>query len=327
MTDISILVAVYNSEEYLNRCIDSLLAQTLRNIQIICIDDGSTDNSLEILRDYARKDTRLEIIALGHNTGQAHARNEGLKRANGKYITFVDSDDWLSEDALEKGFGVLESYKDTDCVLFNVEMFYPQTGQMKPYHMQKFDRIDGKKAFEESLDWKIHGLYIIAANIHKRHPYDESCRAYSDDNTTRIHYLESRKVACCDGTYYYYQNPGSVTHRISARRFDHIRANESMKQQLQDIGIDEKTLDIYENVRWKVLVDTYMFYFKNRKKLTLQERRQGMAEMKRIWKGMEIERLEKRLKGKFGFRPLRCSWTIFRIQEEIYFSLKSLLGR
>ena len=79
MNKVAVLVAVYNSSRYLNQCIDSLLSQTLTDIQIIAIDDCSTDDSLSILQDYADKDGRVQVISLPLNSGQAHARNVGLK--------------------------------------------------------------------------------------------------------------------------------------------------------------------------------------------------------------------------------------------------------
>lgn len=96
MPKISILVAVYNTAAYLPQCLDSLLSQTLKDIEVLCVDDASTDKSLEILHQYAEKDERVKVFALKENRGQAHARNVGLSHATGDYIGFVDSDDWLS---------------------------------------------------------------------------------------------------------------------------------------------------------------------------------------------------------------------------------------
>ena len=93
MPKISVLVAVYNTAEYLPHCLDSLLNQTLKDVEVVCIDDASTDDSLDILHQYAARDTRLRVIALDENRGQAHARNIGLSCATGDYIGFVDSDD------------------------------------------------------------------------------------------------------------------------------------------------------------------------------------------------------------------------------------------
>lgn len=98
---VSIIVPVYNVEEYLVKCLDSLINQTLREIEIICINDGSTDNSLEILQAYAQKDNRI-IVVDKENEGQGIARNLGISIARGEYIGFVDPDDWASLEMYEK---------------------------------------------------------------------------------------------------------------------------------------------------------------------------------------------------------------------------------
>lgn len=92
--EISIIVPIYNMEKYLNRCLDSILAQTINNIEVITVNDGSTDKSLEILQLYAAKDNRIKIINQS-NSGVSAARNNGLQNAQGKYIGFVDPDDWV----------------------------------------------------------------------------------------------------------------------------------------------------------------------------------------------------------------------------------------
>ena len=100
MAKVSVVVPVYNSELYLKQCIDSLLDQTLKDIEIICVNDGSTDESFNILSDYANKDNRI-IVVNQKNTGLSGARNAGMKIATGDYLTFVDSDDWIDLDMLE----------------------------------------------------------------------------------------------------------------------------------------------------------------------------------------------------------------------------------
>ncbi len=102
MPKISVIVPVYNVAPYLARCLDSLRNQTLQDIEIICIDDKSTDISLEILREYARKDTRIHVIAKKKNSGVSAARNAGIDAAHGEYIGFVDSDDFIDKDFYEK---------------------------------------------------------------------------------------------------------------------------------------------------------------------------------------------------------------------------------
>lgn len=97
----SIIVPVYNSSQYLNRCIDSILNQTYHDFELILVDDGSTDDSGNICDIYAQKDKRIRVFHQS-NGGVSSARNKGIKEACGKYIAFVDSDDYLSQDKLEK---------------------------------------------------------------------------------------------------------------------------------------------------------------------------------------------------------------------------------
>lgn len=101
MPKVSIIVPVYNVEKYLPKCLDSLISQTFQDIEIICVNDGSTDNSLEILNSYAEKDSRIKIVNK-QNGGLFSARHEGMKYIDGEYLIFVDSDDWVSENLVEK---------------------------------------------------------------------------------------------------------------------------------------------------------------------------------------------------------------------------------
>ena len=101
MPKVSVIIPVYNVEKYLRECLDSVINQTLRDIEIICINDGSTDNSLEILKKYAQKDNRIVLINK-ENEGAGEARNKGLEKAQGDFVIFFDSDDYMATDCLEK---------------------------------------------------------------------------------------------------------------------------------------------------------------------------------------------------------------------------------
>ena len=322
MSKISVLVAVYNAAPFLPACLDSLIGQSHCDIQVICIDDASTDDSLNILNDYAMRDNRIEVIHLEKNGGQAHARNCGLQRVNGDIVCMLDADDWLSVDALEQLVAAFD--EQTDCVLFDVVFEYADHKQ--PYSMPPFDGLTGKEAFQLSLAWKIHGLYGIRTAIHKQHPYDETCRSYSDDNTTRIHYLHSRQVCRCSGVYHYRQHESSVTHHIGVHRFDYLQANESMRHQMLALQVDDTLLAEYENHRWLNLVDVYMFYYVHGHELTKAECEYGLQELRRIWAIIDRPSLNKETITKFGYRPCR-SWLLFRLQEWLYFTLRGLLGK
>lgn len=115
MYKISVIIPIFNSEIYLKKCLDSVLNQTLNEIEIILIDDGSTDSSLQIIKQYAKKYTNIKYKTK-INEGQAIARNLGIKMASGEFITFVDSDDYIELNMLEKLYNIAK-LENSDIVL------------------------------------------------------------------------------------------------------------------------------------------------------------------------------------------------------------------
>lgn len=114
---ISIIVPVYNVEKYLPQCLDSLVGQTLKEIEIICVNDGSKDASLEVLRKCASGDSRIIVLDQA-NAGVSVARNNALKLVKGEYYMFVDSDDWLDAESCEIAYNVAKR-EDADCLMFS----------------------------------------------------------------------------------------------------------------------------------------------------------------------------------------------------------------
>lgn len=131
MVKVSVIIPIYNVENYLRDCLDSVLAQTLKEIEIICVNDKSPDKSLEILEEYAGRDTRIIIINNERNMGLSGARNEGMKVAVGKYMYFLDSDDKIADNALERMFEVAEA-KGAELVFFDSVMFYENPDEDAP---------------------------------------------------------------------------------------------------------------------------------------------------------------------------------------------------
>ncbi len=348
MPKVSLLVAVYNAADTLPRCLDSLLAQTLTDIQIVCIDDASTDDSPAILARYAASDSRIHVLRLPENGGQAHARNCGLPLAEGAFIGMVDADDWLAPDALQLAWEVISEYPQTDAVLFDLIRVWPD-GREEDYWstsqqaykstssltdgIQCIDSLtcglvdspkwSGFEAMRLSLRWKIHGLYLVRADIHRAYPYDETARLYSDDNTTRLHYLHSREVRPSAGRYYYYQNPHSTTQRVSLLYFENLRAQLHMSQMLHDEGIPADVIADYEQFRWLGLVDACYYFALHRSAFTPAERRTARNAIANAYatfpRGFNSPR-------KFGYCQCR-NFRSFWLQEKLYFALRRLAGR
>ena len=123
MPKISIILPIYNVEQYLRQCLDSIVQQTLKDIEIICVDDCSTDDSLKILEEYEAKDNRFIIIKQKKNQGQGVARNIGIEHANGEYIGFVDPDDWIDATMYEKMYANAKG-QDTDITICDFIRFF-----------------------------------------------------------------------------------------------------------------------------------------------------------------------------------------------------------
>ena len=119
---VSIIIPIYNTDKYLRQCLDSVINQTFKDIEIIIVNDGSTDNSVNIIKEYQQKDSRIVFVDFSKHKGVSDAKNEGIKIAKGKYITFVDSDDWISKDYINILYDNITKY-DCDIVVTNMFFF------------------------------------------------------------------------------------------------------------------------------------------------------------------------------------------------------------
>ena len=152
MIKVSVIVPVYNVEDYLIECLTSIINQTLKEIEIICIDDCGTDNSINILKEYAKKDDRIKIISHKENKGLGPARNTGIKESKGEYISFIDSDDYISKDYLENLYNTIIKY-DTDIVsTINIKRVVGEAISLYSININKylsiFQKIFKKNHFE-----------------------------------------------------------------------------------------------------------------------------------------------------------------------------------
>jgi len=163
MPKVSVIIPVYNVEKYLRECLDSILSQTFKDFEVICVDDGSTDASVDILREYADNDDRF-IILKQANQGAAVARNYGMSIAKGKYLLFLDSDDVFSEMLLEKSVAKAEFF-DADITIFKA-MSFDTTSKIKAVMkdgITKF-RLGQQKTFSHNdVSDKIFNSFLIPA--------------------------------------------------------------------------------------------------------------------------------------------------------------------
>lgn len=323
---VSVLVAVHNSVQWLPRCFASLASQTYDNIEVVCVDDASTDNSLQVLCEYAAKYAFLKVASLPRNSGPAVARNEAFRLSTGDYIMMLDSDDWLSPDAIEKAVAVLDSYDDTASVLFKMVYHDAETGGESPFASKcTQDVLDGRDAMRMALDWDIHGLYLARRHLYEKYPFDTAAFLYSDDNTARRHYLHSGKVRFCDGIYYYFQRPSSMMHNPGVHYADWMEATASLKLMLVEEGESDKYINNIEARLWQNIVAVCGYYWRYGKELSSAERASLLGRIESHHAAIELRRLPLALKCKFGFIPFKRFFGLFMLQERIYFYLRKLV--
>ena len=126
---VSVIIPAYNIEDYIGRCLESIIKQTLKDIEIIVVNDGSNDNTLAIINVFARKDNRIKIVDK-KNKGSIEARKSGFKVANGEFILFIDGDDWIENDCLEILYDNVKK-NNSDIVLYNA--FYSYDDRKEPF--------------------------------------------------------------------------------------------------------------------------------------------------------------------------------------------------
>lgn len=218
---ISVIIPVYNTAEYLPRCLDSILKNTYRNIEVICINDGSTDNSASILTEYAGKDARVMVISQ-QNAGVSSARNVGMDQASGNYIAFVDSDDWVHPQYFEILVCLAVKY-DADCVF---------CGARATDHMlEEF----GREYAGESVKVVATNMQGVMANhfwrtriwgrIYKkdlvdkpRFPIGISMAEDTVFNLSTLCFKKQINIAAVETKlYFYFQRPESAVHTLSAK--------------------------------------------------------------------------------------------------------------
>ena len=250
MEKISIVIPVYNVSKYLSKCIDSIINQKYKNLEIILVDDGSTDDSGNICEEYAKKDNRIKVIHK-ENGGLSDARNVGIDNATGEYIGFVDSDDWISEDMY---FILYNNMKKEDADISCCNRFFAYINTIKPYGTVDFYEVmDSQRAIELMCTYGYLGVSAYTKLYKKeifqniRYPKGK----VNEDIYTTYKLLDKASKIVYDATplYYYRQRRGSITNSKKVN----VNAMEASKELLDFV---EKK---YPEIR-NAAIKNYIFY-------------------------------------------------------------------
>lgn len=292
---ITVLVAVYNAEKYLRECLESLINQTLEDIEIICINDGSTDKSQDILESYAEKDSRIKLL-IQENQGAPSARNFGLKIARGEYICPVDSDDKISLKCLEEAYKKAKK-QDLDTVIFKIMSWKDNDIHIYTGHFP--NRIlTGKEAFILSLNWSIGGISICKREILQKIKYNTD-NAYGDELTTRKIFYNSKKVGFSEGEYYYRENLESVTKKMTLKKFDFLKNETALLEFIKKENIYDECKEKFEISSFKKIIMTVKWVQKKGKNtLNILEKQKILKIQNELYDLLDIEYIRGYLKIK-----------------------------
>ena len=229
---VSVIIPCYNVEKYLPRCLDSIINQTFKSIEIICVNDGSPDNSLKILEKYAKKDDRIRIINK-KNGGLSSARNAGIPEARGFFINFIDSDDWIDVTTIEKA--VTKMSGPVDLVCYGAEIVNEGLDKYnrgiyvgKEYHKIK---VTGQRQMTE--DVILNSSYTVWNKLFKTYIIKDfnlkfaEGRLFEDNDFSIMYMMHCRSGYYLDEyLYFYVQRPGSIMERVRAcesnKTVDHL---------------------------------------------------------------------------------------------------------
>lgn len=258
---LSIIIPVYNVGTYLNKCAASIISQTTANDEILLIEDCSTDNSLAICKELAETHPNIHLHRHATNKGLSEARNTGIRLAQGEYITFIDSDDYLENDTLKENMDILAEHPDTDILEYPVSI----------HHLSDkcYIYTPGENKIETNKDWILRKgyRYSFAWNkIYRRNLWNGiefPPRKNVEDLYTIPYIIEKSQIiyASNKGTYYYCQRNSSICTRASLPfYYDHLEASVLLFQHIKEKNIvDKHFLDIL----YCETCDTQIIYYQN----------------------------------------------------------------
>lgn len=231
MPKISVIIPVYNTEKYLAKCLDSVINQTLEDIEIICINDGSTDNSDKILLEYANKDSRIKIIEQ-RNMKQGAARNRGFEIAQGEYIGYVDSDDWIDLDYYEKLYCAAVKSDSDIALATNVRIGGKKTKKRLNIKEEKRvtglqDKFDICKQFKDQCP--VNKIYRKDFLVKNNITWPEGVYCEDKIYTLKAVYYANAVITVPGIYYYYFRRPESTVLKNSKKmRVDKKKAKREM---------------------------------------------------------------------------------------------------
>jgi len=243
---VTIILPVYNVEQYLRQCLDSVVNQTMRDIQIVCINDGATDGSPAILKEYAAKDPRIEVYHQ-ENQGGGSARNAAYPHIHGKYTYFVDPDDWLELDLCQQCWDKAEATEADMVVLRYIEHspfpvpsppFDPALPEIRQFPNERHDVVGTGAPWQRF--WRSD--FFLSNNIR----FSEGKRPYNDVFATWKGFVLANRLSVLNNTLYHYRiRTGSYQQTIDEKHFCIVDTFDEVEKMLHENGRFESYKDVF----------------------------------------------------------------------------------
>lgn len=250
---ITVIVPIYQAEKFLDRCITSIVEQTYWNLEIILIDDGSTDDSLRICKQWEQKDSRV-IVIHQNNSGVSKARNVGISNANGKYIMMLDSDDYMQSQMIERMYKIIQN-PNVDLVICGFERGNQNESKFYYANQDNYEIICAEAALRRIYEDDEKALqYVVPwAKLYKQELFKDICypegKIFEDIYVTHEILFRCKKIAVMDAKLiYYYQHSESIMNqRFHAGKLDYLDAlkgritfyKQNKLNELESIAYDE----------------------------------------------------------------------------------------
>ena len=268
---------VYNASRFLDESIGSLLRQDYTDWELICVDDGSTDDSLSKLRDHEASDHRIRVYSQA-NAGPAQARRLGISHSAGDYIAYLDADDTYSSDFLSATLAAARLH-DADVVMPGLKLYtcmtYGEPTDFNARHnLTAGEEISPRDAFIRTFPWSVHGFCLYKADHMKRFALTEISDVNNfnaDEFLTRYLLLYASKIVVSTGAYYYGINDESITRKFSTKKLGALKVNDLLFKLAVKEGFEGADLQKIANHCFRILVSLKLQVTKNRQHLTEDE--------------------------------------------------------
>ncbi|MDY6894644.1 MAG: glycosyltransferase family 2 protein, partial [Thermotogota bacterium] len=262
---VSVIIPVYNAEKYLRECLDSVVNQTLKEIEIICVDDGSTDGSLDILQEYSRIDQRF-IVLTQENQYSGVARNYGLSVAKGETVHFLDADDWLEPTTYEETFETWNTTK-SDFVVFFHKWYDNVTGEEgERSHRFKVGQKCSVTNFQENPDYFLYNAVVAWNKLYSREYLNRNNIRFDNliCSNDRAFYIQnliySKKIAIYDSFLLHYRT-NNIDSLVGTKRLKNFECHFKSFENIWGF-VKEQPLEIKKKLIDITLRDFFGFYKK-----------------------------------------------------------------